>query len=80
MQVRQQLDIMHFLLITLLLPSRVSDLGLLIAVLGHKGLAAFALGSVILPCTESTKGFVCWLSLFALATPCGIGIGLIISG
>ena len=50
-----------------------------IAIIAHKGLAAYALGSSIVDSGASRLRFWVVIGVFALATPAGIGLGRIVA-
>ena len=56
-----------------------ADVGVLVAILSHKGLAAFALGSVLLHSGMGTGLYQVLGMLFSTATPLGIAVGFVLS-
>ncbi len=56
-----------------------NSLHIFIAIQAHKGLAAYALGSSIVDSDAEARQFWSVIATFALATPVGIGIGLVLS-
>ena len=57
----------------------VDTLHIFIAIVAHKGLAAYALGSSIVDSGASKIRFWVVIAIFALATPAGIGLGSIVA-
>lgn len=56
-----------------------SSLGIVLAVVAHKGFAGFALGQLFLTAGASLRAAAPGLAVFALATPLGVGIGLLVN-
>ena len=59
--------------------SVVDTLHIFIAIVAHKGLAAYALGSSIVDSGASRVRFWVVIAIFALATPAGIGLGRVVA-
>ena len=57
----------------------VDSLHIFIAIMAHKGLAAYALGSSILESGASKTRFWIVIGIFAAATPVGIGFGRLVA-
>ncbi len=59
--------------------SVVDTVHIFIAIVAHKGLAAYALGSSIVDSGASRVRFWVVIAIFALATPAGIGLGRVVA-
>lgn len=57
----------------------VDTLHIFIAIVAHKGLAAYALGSSVVDSGASKMRFWSVIAVFALATPLGIGLGSVVA-
>lgn len=57
----------------------VDTLHIFIAIMAHKGLAAYALGSSIVDSGASRMRFWVVIGIFAMATPVGIALGRIVA-
>ena len=59
--------------------SIVDSVHIFIAIMAHKGLAAYALGSSVLESGASKTKFWIVIGIFAIATPVGIGLGRLVA-